>query len=185
MLKPSAVLRAVALVFVVSSGCVLSAQAASSPAPFPPPFPVLPSSPSAQHEFSPEPVDGVKNSSIRGSGFNVGLKSKPKRTIDRSFILMQAAAIGATMADAETTLYCIHNNTAREANPLFGATPSRARIYGTIVPITVFLAYLDYRGKKNLPHSHWKVMPAIAAIAHTAAAINNSRIILESRSGQK
>jgi hypothetical protein len=42
--------------------------------------------------------------------------------------------LAATVLDIEGTQACLHANTCREANPLFGPRPSRARAYGTAIP---------------------------------------------------
>ena len=42
--------------------------------------------------------------------------------------------LAATVADIEGTQACLHANTCREADPVFGSKPSRARAYATAIP---------------------------------------------------
>lgn len=92
-------------------------------------------------------------------------------------MLLQVALAAATVADAETTLYGLRHNLAREGNPIFGPNPSRARIYGTVVPVTAFVILLDYRQKRDNPHGRWQIVPAIFTAAHTLATVHNLRTI--------
>lgn len=92
-------------------------------------------------------------------------------------MFLQAALVAATVADAETTLYGLRHNLAREGNPIFGQNPSRARIYGTVVPVTAFVILLDYRQKRENPHGRWQIVPAILTVAHTLATVHNLRMI--------
>ena len=48
--------------------------------------------------------------------------------------------LAADIADAEGTQACLHANTCREGNPIFGSKPSRGRVYGIGLPL-VFLNY--------------------------------------------
>jgi hypothetical protein len=60
----------------------------------------------------------------------------------------------ATIADAEGTQACLHARACREANPLFGSNPSRARTYGMGIPIELAsfagFALAKKRGQGNL-----------------------------------
>jgi hypothetical protein len=57
-----------------------------------------------------------------------------------AMLIADALNLAATVADIEGTQACLHTHTCREANPLFGSKPSRARAYGTAIPIS-FLTY--------------------------------------------
>jgi hypothetical protein len=57
-----------------------------------------------------------------------------------AMLIGDALNLGATVADIEGTQACLHAHTCSETNPLFGSKPSRARAYGTAMPIA-FVAY--------------------------------------------
>ena len=65
-----------------------------------------------------------------------------------------ALNMAGTIVDIEGTQACLHANTCREADPIFGSHPSRARAYGTAIPLNLAnyaaAAYLKKYGKGNL-----------------------------------
>ena len=149
----------------------------------PPPgiSPKLPEAPKPQPEHSVNaPLRLVNsNSLIRNGIFGKERKTaaSPSRH-RRKFVLLQIAMMGATIADAETTLYGIRHNMAWEGNPIFGKDPSRARVYGTVMPATAFVTLLDYRQNEEDPHSRWGIiMPAIVIATHTVGMIHNLHVI--------
>jgi hypothetical protein len=62
--------------------------------------------------------------------------------------------LAASVVDIEGTEACLRAKTCREANPLFGPRPSRARAYGTTIPFAfgnyMAAAFLKRHGKGNL-----------------------------------
>jgi len=61
--------------------------------------------------------------------------------------------LAATIADVEETEACLHAHTCKEQNPILGSKPSRARAYGTAIPLD-FAVYamaglLKKQGKGN------------------------------------
>jgi hypothetical protein len=65
-----------------------------------------------------------------------------------------ALNLAATVADIEGTQSCLRAHTCREANPLFGSNPSRARSYGIGIPLDL-VAYAGFalvkkEGRGNL-----------------------------------
>lgn len=149
----------------------------------PPPVisPELPDTPQPQppHSVNAPYVPVYSNSLIHGgiSGEERKPAASPSR-LGRKFVLLQIAMMSATIADAETTLYGIRHDMAREGNPIFGKDPSRARVYGTVMPATVFVTLLDYRQDEEDPHSRWGIiMPAIVIGTHTVGMIHNLHII--------
>jgi hypothetical protein len=96
-------------------------------------------------------------------------------TLDTKFILLQTLSTVALLLDLETTAQAFEQQPkATELNPLFGAHPTRARLYGIAVPLSAFSFYLSYHYKKMEPsRSVWKVAPGLSIAIHTAAAINN------------
>ncbi len=97
------------------------------------------------------------------------------RTLDRKFILLHSLSTGTLFADLETTVHALAGQAkATELNGLFGAHPTRARLYGIALPLDAVSFYLSYRSKKAEPRRNvWKVPPALSIAVHTAAAINN------------
>ena len=96
-------------------------------------------------------------------------------TLDRNLILLHAFSAAALVEDLETTVRGVQGQANRaELNPLFGAHPTRARLYGIAVPLNVLSFYVSYHYKKIEPGSRlWKLGPGISIAVHTAAAINN------------
>ena len=65
-----------------------------------------------------------------------------------AMLIADALNLAATVADIEGTQACLHAHTCREANPLFGSNPSRARAYGSAIPIAFFTYAVAARLKK-------------------------------------
>jgi hypothetical protein len=94
--------------------------------------------------------------------------------------------LAATVADAEGTHACLRVHTCSELNPLLGSKPSRARIYGTVIPIDlvayVAFAMMKKQGRGNLAFGElWGVTMAhtyFASMAwsnaHVAPSTNTS-----------
>jgi hypothetical protein len=57
-----------------------------------------------------------------------------KAATTRGMLIGFSMNLAATVLDIEGTEACLRANTCREANPLFGPKPSRARAYGTAIP---------------------------------------------------
>ncbi len=97
-----------------------------------------------------------------------------------------ALNVAATVADIEGTQACLRAHTCRESNPLFGSNPSRARSYGTGIPIEMVVyaafAFAKKRGQGNLAFgllwgstvSHIYFASCAFSYAHVAAATNTS-----------
>lgn len=71
-----------------------------------------------------------------------------------AMLIADALNLAATVADIEGTQACLHAHTCTEANPIFGSNPSRARAYGTAIPIAfatyAMAALLKKRGDGNI-----------------------------------
>jgi hypothetical protein len=71
-----------------------------------------------------------------------------------AMLIADATNLAATVADIEGTQACLHAHTCTEANPIFGSNPSRARAYGTAMPIAfatyAIAALLKKKGDGNL-----------------------------------
>jgi len=66
-----------------------------------------------------------------------------------AMLIADALNLASTVADIEGTQACQHAHTCSEANPLFGSNPSRARAYGTAIPIAFATYAMAARLKKN------------------------------------
>jgi hypothetical protein len=97
-----------------------------------------------------------------------------------------ALNFAANVADIEGTQSCLHAHTCREANPLFGSDPSRARSYGLCIPIDL-VAYAGFalvkkEGRGNLAFgllwgstaAHIYFASAAFSYAHVASTGANS-----------
>jgi hypothetical protein len=99
--------------------------------------------------------------------------SRPPRTSDRSFFSLAALSLAANVADAESTLRALHHG-GREANPLLGPRPSRARVYGTFTPVWAGGVLLSRTLRMRVPQSKTWMFPFLAmTAAHGAAAVWN------------
>jgi hypothetical protein len=66
-----------------------------------------------------------------------------------AMLVADAVNLAATVADIEGTQACLHAHNCREANPLYGSNPSRARAYGTAMPIAFVSYVIAARLKRN------------------------------------
>jgi hypothetical protein len=105
---------------------------------------------------------------------------------NRRFWLMAAVQIGATIADGETTQWALRTHPdAREINPLFGARPDRAKMYGIAFSITALQILLQHHAKTisdrtgKFPNG-WLIGASVNTGFHTFLAIHNARLAGES-----
>lgn len=137
--------------------------------------------PEAPEPFSGESTDthGNDTRNVSGMGVAAPIVEQPtdrsSSTMDRQFILLNALSTAALVADVETTIHAVGGETqANELNPLFGAHPTRARLYGITLPLNALSFYLSYHAKKTMPKRRiWEIGPGLSIAAHSAAAINN------------
>jgi hypothetical protein len=102
---------------------------------------------------------------------------RPAKTINRQFIVLNALLVASFLADAEVTLNCVASPGCREANPLLGNHPSRARLYSVGIPITVLSIAWSYHDKRKSPsRAGWKAYPIVFAAAHCAAVVTTLSI---------
>jgi hypothetical protein len=101
----------------------------------------------------------------------------PRKTIDRSFILLTALNFAGTIADIESTQYGLSHG-ARESNPLFGSHPSRAFQYELSMPVSAMLGIWSYHLKKAAPQTRrWMIPQFVAGCAHIGFAVHNFAIV--------
>lgn len=106
----------------------------------------------------------------------------PFRHPDRRFLIFAAIQIAATVADAETTQWALHNNPqAGEMNPLFGRHPDRPRMYAVALSLTAVQILMQHHLKtiseqtgkyQNL----WMVGASVNTGFHTFLAVHNAHI---------
>jgi hypothetical protein len=101
---------------------------------------------------------------------------------NRRFWILAAIQVGATVADAETTQWALRSHPdAREINPLFGARPDRARMYGIAFSITALQILMQHHVKTvsertgKMPNA-WIVGASVNTGFHTFLAIHNARL---------
>lgn len=109
---------------------------------------------------------------------------KPHRKIaDKKFWIFAGLQIGATVADFETTQWALRSDPgAREINPLFGQRPSRLRMYGIGMPLSLFQIALQYHAKSTADETGkaraaWIVGASMNAGLHTALAVHNAGLV--------
>jgi hypothetical protein len=97
-----------------------------------------------------------------------------------------ALNLAATVADIEGTQSCLRAHTCREANPLFGSNPSRARSYGIGIPLDLVgyasFALVKKEGRGNLAFgllwgstvAHIYFASAAFSYAHVASTSTSS-----------
>lgn len=102
-----------------------------------------------------------------------GFRAEQTRTADRQFWAWTAAAGAATVLDIESTAHALRQPGTAEGNSwLYGAHPSRARMYATNAPIDALFTYLAYWAKKRPCTLHcgmWR-FPLVALTAVHAGA---------------
>jgi hypothetical protein len=105
----------------------------------------------------------------------VPVKGAKPGILDRKFFLLAGVATAATVLDVATTAHCISNYAnCREANPLFGPDPSKAKLYGLSFSILAGQILASAWLRRKIPHSKlWMIPPIAATAGHgTAAAFN-------------
>jgi hypothetical protein len=138
----------------------------------------LPEAPTAL-QGAPSSADGRRDFTVTpvvSPTLAAGRNSTPSgRTMDREFVLLHTLSTVALIADLETTARGFEAQPkATELNPMFGARPTRARLYGIAVPLNALSLYLSYHYKKVEPRRNsWKIGPGVSIAIHTAAVINN------------
>lgn len=83
---------------------------------------------------------------------------------NRSFAVLATLSAATMVADIELTANCVRNsgNSCREANPLLGSDPSRARMYGLNVPIYMSELLLSRMLNRKLPERKLWMMPLLS-----------------------
>lgn len=77
---------------------------------------------------------------------------------DRNYLLLTGGMVGASIANAELTLYCLNRHAS--CNDIPPSLHSRAAIYGIGIPADLGIAYLTYCLKRK--HNHMWYVPAAA-----------------------
>jgi hypothetical protein len=89
--------------------------------------------------------------------------SRPSsKTWDTTFVLLSGVATALTVADMELTARCTARQTCSEVNPLYGANPTRARLYGISLPMLGGELFLARWLKHRHPDRKVWMMPLIA-----------------------
>jgi hypothetical protein len=109
---------------------------------------------------------------------NGGVKIQPliterptPRVFDRKFKMLTALSIATMMADLESTLHC---GQCREINPLYGAHPTRVRLYGINAPFLVGELMVSRMLRKRLPEGKSWMIPSLSmSAAHMVGVASN------------
>ena len=138
----------------------------------------LPEAPSASWKHSDSTDSTHEGMGIRSAPPTQTMEQRTNsrlKTMDRQFIVLHSLSTAALVADLETTVRSVAGQPkTNEVNPLFGAHPTRARLYGLGLPLNAVSFYLSYHYKKSEPSRRgWKVGPGLCIAVHTAAAVNN------------
>ncbi len=94
----------------------------------------------------------------------------------RAFTLLSAVAVASTVADLEFTAHCLASNPrCREANPLYGSHPSRARMYAIAMPMTAAQIWFSNHLRKKHPERKLWMIPTLTVTAvHSVGAASGS-----------
>lgn len=93
-------------------------------------------------------------------------------TLGRSFAILATVSAATTVADIELSVNCMRTVVnCREANPLMGSDPSRARLYGVNVPIYVGQVVLSRMLKRKFPERKLWLMPLLSLTGTHAAGV--------------
>jgi hypothetical protein len=103
-------------------------------------------------------------------------QAKPK-ILDRKFLVLAGMATAATVLDLATTSHCISSYAnCQEANPLIGANPSQAKLYGVSFSMLAGQLLASAWMRHSMPNRKLWMVPSIAATAgHGLAAALNIR----------
>jgi hypothetical protein len=120
-----------------------------------------------------EPIAPFINS-IVSSRLEITAAPVESRIVDWKFGILAALALGSTIADAEVTLHC--PQPCREVNPLYGAHPTRARLYGTNAPFLVGEIMLSRLVRKRSPERRLWMIPSLSlTMGHMLGVASNLR----------
>lgn len=94
----------------------------------------------------------------------------------RAFTLLSAVAVASTVADIEFTAHCLATNPrCREANPLYGSHPSRARMYAIAMPMTAAQIWFSNHLRKKHPERKLWMLPTLSVtVVHSLGAASGS-----------
>jgi hypothetical protein len=123
----------------------------------------LPDAPSASRaddsSANPTSSPAVKKES---QGAPVAAQGGPlwvdRSVADRKYLMLTGGMFGASVANAELTLHCLHQHAF--CNDVPSSLKSRAAIYGIGIPAELGVAYLTYCLKRK--HNHMWYVPAAA-----------------------
>jgi hypothetical protein len=112
-------------------------------------------------------------------------ETKP-RVFDRKFFVLAGIATAATVLDVATTSHCMSTYVAcQEGNPLLGAHPSQAKLYGVSFSILGSQLLASAWLRRKAPTGKlWMAPPIITAAGHGLAAVLNLRTMHQLSSGQ-
>jgi hypothetical protein len=112
-------------------------------------------------------------------------ETKPK-VFDRKFFVLAGVAAAATAFDVTTTSRCMSTYVdCREGNPLLGAHPSTARLYGVSFSILGGQLLASAWLRRKTPNGKlWMALPIITAAGHGMAAVLNLRTMHQLRASQ-
>lgn len=88
------------------------------------------------------------------------------KTADHSFWKLNGMSAALTAGDLAQTAQCLLAKICVEHNPLFGANPGMARLFGTSVPMLAAQIGVSYYMKKS--GRTWKAVPVVGSISHAA-----------------
>ena len=113
-------------------------------------------------------------------------KETRARVFDRKFLVLAGIATAATMLDVATTTHCMSTYAnCQEGNPLLGAHPSTAKLYGVSFSMLGGQLLASAWLRRKTPNGKsWLVPPMIATAGHGLAAALNLRTMQHLRSGQ-
>ena len=112
-------------------------------------------------------------------------ETKPK-IFDRKFFLLAGIATAATVLDVATTSHCMSTYAdCQEGNPLLGAHPSQAKLYGVSFSLLGGQLLASALLRRKAPEGKlWMAPPIITAAGHGLATVLNLRTMHQLSSGQ-
>ena len=99
------------------------------------------------------------------------------RTFNHTFAILALVSAAMTVADVELTANSLKTvANSREANPLLGSNPSRARLYGVSVPIYAGEIALGHLLRRRFPERKSWMRPFVSLTgAHAVGVVSNLR----------
>ena len=99
---------------------------------------------------------------------------KPKKVVDKKFLLLAGLATASTIVDFEMTQSCMARHVCVESDPL--VPTNHAAMYASSMPVNAALFYWSYKLKQK-GKSYWWIPTAASLASHVVGIGTNIRFL--------